>query len=40
MKSKNNKENYKNYQHQGSRVTFSKSKDSNIRVAIPWLVKG
>jgi len=40
MKFKNNKENHKNYQYQNSRVTFSKSKDSTIRVAIPWLVRG
>jgi hypothetical protein len=37
MKSKNNKENHKNYQNQGPGAKFSKSKDLTVRVAIPLI---
>jgi hypothetical protein len=37
MKSKNKKENHKNYQNQGPGIRFWKSKYSTVRVAIPTI---
>jgi hypothetical protein len=38
MKSKNNRENHKNYHNQSLGVGFLKSKDPTVEVPISWLI--